>query len=337
MFGMTRGTLVPARKRLLAFVFAAIAAGPIAASADDGLVDVRTLPRLEGAVENTAHTEPHHLNYGVPMPATVATPAIEKLLAADGWMQYSRPLETSGTSLLFKKERQGLFVAFTQGLRHPDQSGVSYHSSRINADVPFPADATNIMFDDRRPYLGCVSAASVDASLEFFRKEIIASGWSPLSDADIATHWPNAKTAKKIENGVRAYYSQDTHGGYQQPPIVLQEPTLHGSHRFVLVLCIASWQGKHTGNLDHSRGKRRLRVGPDEKNRIVIVAVTVSVLDGCLRLSYAAQSAKGGSSVSLELSVKLFKNIFTSGEQPVAHGDVPVPRESSGKLGLCCA
>jgi hypothetical protein len=44
---------------------------------------------------------------------------------------------------------------------------VSYHSNRINADVPFPADATNIMFDDRRPYLGCVSAASVDANLDF--------------------------------------------------------------------------------------------------------------------------------------------------------------------------
>ena len=97
MFGMMPGTLVPARKRLLAFVFAAIAAAPIAARADDGLVDVRTLPRLEGAVENTARTEPHHLSYGVPTPSTVATPAIEKLLAADGWMQYSRPLETSGT------------------------------------------------------------------------------------------------------------------------------------------------------------------------------------------------------------------------------------------------
>ena len=138
MFGTTRGTLVPAKKQLLAFVFAAIAAGPIAASADDGLIDVRTLPRLEGAVENTARTEPHHLSYGVPTPATVATPAIEKLLAADGWMQYSRPLESSGTSLLFKKGRQGLFVAFTQGLRHPDQSGVSYDANRINANVPFP-------------------------------------------------------------------------------------------------------------------------------------------------------------------------------------------------------
>jgi hypothetical protein len=221
MLGMTRGTRVPARNRLFALILASIAAAPIAASADDGLVDVRTLPRLDGAVENPARTEPHSLSYGVPTPATIASPAIEKLLAADGWVQFSRPLEESGGSLLFKKGKQGLSVSFTQGLKRPDQSGVSYHSSRINADVPFPADATNIMFDDRRPYLGCVSAASVDASLEFFRKEIIASGWSPLSDADIATHWPNAKTAKKIENGVRAYYSQDTHGGYQQPPIML--------------------------------------------------------------------------------------------------------------------
>jgi hypothetical protein len=221
MLGMTRGTQVPARNRLFAFVVALIAAAPIAARADDGLVDVRILPRLEGAVENTARTEPHSLSYVVPTPATISSPAIEKLLAADGWVQYLRPLEESGGSLLFKKGKLGLSVSFTQGLKRPDQSGVSYHSSRINADVPFPADATNIMFDDRRPYLGCVSAASVEANLDFFRRELIASGWSPLSDADIAARWPNAKTDKIIENGVRAYYSQDTHGGYPQPPIML--------------------------------------------------------------------------------------------------------------------
>jgi hypothetical protein len=138
MYAMTRGTLVPARKQLLAFVLALMAAAPIAASADDGLVDVRTLPRLEGAVENTARTGPHHLNYGVPTPATVAAPAIEKLLAADGWMQYSRPLESSGTSLLFKKGRQGLFVAFTQGLRHPDQPGCRTTPTASTPTCHFP-------------------------------------------------------------------------------------------------------------------------------------------------------------------------------------------------------
>ena len=222
MFGMTRGTLVPASKRLLAFVFALIAAGPIAASADDGLVDVRTLPRLEGAVENTAHTEPHSLSYGVPTALAITIPATKNLLAANGWVPYLRPMEETGTSLVFKKARQGLYVSFTQGLGRPDQSAVYYTANRLTADVPFPADATNIMFDERRPYLGCISAATVDANLNFFRRELAASGWTPLSAADIAAHWPNAKIGEKIENGARAYYGQDNHdGGYQQPPIML--------------------------------------------------------------------------------------------------------------------
>ena len=79
MFETTRGTPVPARRRLLALVFALVAAGPIAAAptvalADDGLVDVRTLPRLEGAVERADHTTPHSLTYAVPTPVTVTSP-----------------------------------------------------------------------------------------------------------------------------------------------------------------------------------------------------------------------------------------------------------------------
>ena len=59
MFGTTRGMLVPAGKVLLAFTVALAFGAPLAARADDGMVDVRTLPRLEGAVEDTARTEAH--------------------------------------------------------------------------------------------------------------------------------------------------------------------------------------------------------------------------------------------------------------------------------------
>src|ERR1700681_579514 len=200
MFGTTRGTQVPARKWLLAFILASIAAAPIAARADDGMVDVRTLPRLEGAVEDTARTESSRLTYGVPTRVAIATAATRNLLAANGWVPYVRPLEESGTSLLFKKGRQGLYASFTQGLGRPDQSAVSYDANRITANVPFPGDATNIVFDERRPYLGCITAATVEASLDFFRRELVASGWSPLSAADAAARWPNAKFEEKIEN-----------------------------------------------------------------------------------------------------------------------------------------
>ena len=222
MFGTTRGMLVPAGKVLLAFTIALAFGAPLAASADDGMVDVRTLPRLEGAVEDTARTEAHSLRYGVPTPVAITSAATRKLLAANGWMPYLRPTDEACGSLLFKKGPQGLDVSFTQGLGRPDQSVVYYTATRLGANVPFPDDATDILFDDRRPYLNCFTAAPVEASLDFFRKALAASGWLPLSAADAAADWPNANFDDKIANGARAYFSYaNRDGGYRQPPIML--------------------------------------------------------------------------------------------------------------------
>lgn len=222
MFGTTRGMLVPAGKVLLAFAIASALGAPLAARADDGLVDVRTLPRLEGAVEDTAHTEAHSLRYGAPTPVAITSAATRKLLAANGWMPYLRPTDEASGSLLFKKGPQGLDVSFTQGLGRPDRSVVHYTASRLNANVPFPDDATDVLFDDRRPYLSCFTAAPVEAALDFFRKALAASGWLPLSAADAAADWPNASFDDKIANGARAYFSYaNRDGGPRQPPIVL--------------------------------------------------------------------------------------------------------------------
>jgi hypothetical protein len=222
MFGTTRGMLVPARKYFAAVTFALIAAAPVAASADPGMVDVRTLPRLENAVEDPARTDSYRVTYGVPTVVAVTSAAAKKLLAADGWVQYVRPLEKPDTSLNFKRGRHGLHVSFTQVLGRPDQSMVYYSADRIFANVPFPDDATDIVFDERRPYLGCSTAASVDASLDFFRRELVAAGWSPLSAVDAAARYPGRMVDEKIGNGVRAFYSRaKLDNGYQQPPIML--------------------------------------------------------------------------------------------------------------------
>ena len=47
---------------------------------------------------------------------------------------------------------------------------VSYSANRIYANVPFPDGATDIVFDERRPYLSCIAPRTVDANLDFFRK-----------------------------------------------------------------------------------------------------------------------------------------------------------------------
>jgi hypothetical protein len=221
MSGTTRGIPIPAGKRLLAFILVLLASAPVGARADDGMVDVRTLPRLEGAVEEVARTESYRLNYSVPTVVAVTTAATRKLLAANGWQEYVHPSDQSSRPMSFKKGRQGLLLSFSQALGRPDQSVVYYTADRLYAVVPFPEDATDIVYDPRRPYLSSITAATVDAGTEFFRKGLQEAGWSMLSAADIATRWPNAKP-ETIGNGARAYYSRDIRdGGPTQAPILL--------------------------------------------------------------------------------------------------------------------
>jgi hypothetical protein len=214
--------IVPAGKRLLPLIFLMAVGAPLAAKADQGIVDVRALPRLEGAVEDASRTQSYSMSYSVPTVVAVTSAATKKMLAADGWVQFLRPLDEKSSLLTFKKAQQGLNVHFSQGLGRPDQSVVYYTAERITANVPFPLDATDIVFDQHRPYLGCIAPLALDATLDFFRKEMAAIGWKPLSAADAAARWPNAELAETIQNGTRAYYTHDGGtGSHRQRPIML--------------------------------------------------------------------------------------------------------------------
>jgi hypothetical protein len=220
MSGTTHGIHVPVRKFLLACALVSMVGVPVA-RADDGMVDVRTLPRLEGAVEDASRTRIDSLNYGVPTVVTITTAATRKLLASNGWQEFVYP-DPSGHPMSFKKGEQGLTVTFSQGLGRPDQSVVYYSADRLYNNVPFPQDASDIVFDDRRPYLSCMTAATIEASLDLFQQGLVAAGWTALSAADIAARWPNAKPGETIANGAIAYFGRDVRdGGPKQPPIML--------------------------------------------------------------------------------------------------------------------
>jgi hypothetical protein len=214
--------IVPAGKRLLPLIFLIAVGAPLAAKADKGIADVRALPRLEGAVEDASRTQSYSMSYNVPTVVAVTSAATKKLLAADGWVQFLRPLDEKSSLLTFKRAQQGLNVHFTQGLGRPDQSVVYYTAERITSNVPFPLDATDIVFDQNRPYLGCIAPLALDAALDFFRKEMAAIGWKPLSASEAMARWPNAALSETVQNGVRAYYSHDDGDGfYRQRPIML--------------------------------------------------------------------------------------------------------------------
>ncbi|WFU24671.1 hypothetical protein QA649_00030 [Bradyrhizobium sp. CB1717] len=217
-----RGTQVPARWRLLACGLLLMASASLPARADDGIVDVHALPQLEGAVENTSRPDPYRVEYRMPTPEAVTSPAVKKLLSAAGWVPYVRPLEEKSTTLNFRKGRQGLSVHFTQALGRPDQSVVYYSHDRIYSNVPFPEGASDIMFDGTRPYLGCIAPSALDATADFYKSQMDAIGWRKLTP-ETAARWTSSLD-ETVPNGVRAFFEHpdsEATGFYRQKPVML--------------------------------------------------------------------------------------------------------------------
>lgn len=214
---LPRKTLGTTGLCLSALILAALIVGmPAAGHAADDMVNPQDLPRLDGARRDPSREMSGSLNYAAPgsVPATVIN--LGKLLATDGWTAYAQPLEQSTTSLYFKKGPQGLLVTLTMAGGKSDQSSVTYYAHRIVADVPFPPTATDIVFDENRPYLGCASTGTVASNFAFFATELAALGWAPLSATDIKARWPNADIDTPAATGARAYYGRD-----RQLPVVL--------------------------------------------------------------------------------------------------------------------
>src|SRR5665213_626730 len=183
--------------------------------------DVRQVPRLDGIKEDAAHASSDRVSYSVVDSLANTVAAIKKMLGADGWKPYVAPLDDVHSTLLaFKKGRQGLSVSFYIQVGKNEQTSevttVEYSPTRLIFALALPDDATDIVFDANRPYLNANTAGTVDGTLDFYRKELAAMGWSPLSAADATAHWPDAKVDEKPASGVHAYFIRGT-----QRPILL--------------------------------------------------------------------------------------------------------------------
>jgi hypothetical protein len=175
------------------------------------LTDVTKLPRLAGAQEQADRSSQDRVVYSAPGSVEETAAATRKMLAADGWKEYAAPLEKRGGTLLaFKKGGQGLSVSFTMTGGKADQSSVYYSPTRIRFAIPFPADASDIVFDDNRPYLSLNTAGTADAIFKSFDKQLLDSGWSHLSASDTKAKWPNANLDEKPAGSSRAYFIRGT-------------------------------------------------------------------------------------------------------------------------------
>ena len=199
------------------FCLNALAATSAPCRADDKIADVSTLSRLQGAKVDPDHAASDETTYTVPGSVATTVAAVKTLFASDGWKQYAAPLETPGPmDMAFKKGPLGVLVMVTMVAGQANQSSVNYVANRLYVDLPFPDGASDIIYDERRPYLNCITTGTIDTTFDFFQKKFLAAGWSVLSAADAAAHWPNAKLEQSAAGSAVAYYSHD-----DQRPVLL--------------------------------------------------------------------------------------------------------------------
>jgi hypothetical protein len=185
--------------------------------------DIGSVPRPDGAEVISDRASSSSVTYAYPASFDNTISATEKSLTAGGWMRYRTPDETSTrSSFRFKNGRVGIYVSFSMSGGMADRSRIDYrHNNSIAANVPFPEDATDIVYDENRPYLRTVTGLSIDAALEFFVRGLAADGWSQLAVPAIEARFPHAKF-NTVENGQRVYFERNSRERqYPQSPVML--------------------------------------------------------------------------------------------------------------------
>lgn len=206
------------RKRTLAFVFFGLATilAPSVASAVP--LDTSKLPRSAGSREVFA--SPSSTIFTSPDNVLLTAEAVRRMLLAKGWQPYEPRAAAQAASAdlqiaSFKKEGLALSVFITLAPAQSNATSVSYSALRLKHDLPFPKDATEIVFDPDRPMLSLTTAAPLDQSLKFFRTELGKLGWQRWSSKDgVLTSGPDGEMT---ERGAYSYYKHDS----GQPMILL--------------------------------------------------------------------------------------------------------------------
>lgn len=151
-----------------------------------GNLDLQALPQPADAEPGFA--APNTLIYFSPTPVVEVVRFIRGELAAQGWLEYTRPNTATADSSESQTRtfiQNGLeLTAFV--VVSPAQAGktsVQYSLLLLPVDLPVPAEAIEVELDKTEPYLAFKSGQPVEALIDFYRAAMPAAGWSELPDS----------------------------------------------------------------------------------------------------------------------------------------------------------
>jgi catechol 2,3-dioxygenase-like lactoylglutathione lyase family enzyme len=202
MFGAARGSI------LALLCVAAMGSGMTSALAIETL-DTSKLPRLGNGKDVFASE--FQTIFTTTDTVVQAGETLTRSLVAQGWKPYIQPFTSNPTypnmqTMSFKKGTLALSVYISVAPAMGNATSIQYAAIPLANDLPFPQDATDIAYDPSRPHLNFITGQPVQDTLEFFRKELTAQGWSPWSIKDAAK--TDSAGTLHSQGGV-AYYVRD--------------------------------------------------------------------------------------------------------------------------------
>ncbi len=158
-------------------------------------------------------------------PAEEATAACRKMLSQLGWQPYGG----SGDTMILKQNGVRLTAQVRPAPGKADRTMVNYSCALMSADLPAPADATRVDYNDQTTELVFDTQAEPSEIVDFYRRSLAKADWkqaadpAPAVEARPALVLANANHDRvtlqidRVEGKNRVRLKHQTAGELQQP------------------------------------------------------------------------------------------------------------------------
>lgn len=101
-----------------------------------------------------------------------------KLLAAKDWLPYG----VAGDTHFFKQNAVRLTVQIAAAPAQGGKTMISYSSELMSAELPAPADVTQLQYSDSTKQLSFDTKSTMAEVAQYYRTELAKTGWQPTTD-----------------------------------------------------------------------------------------------------------------------------------------------------------
>lgn len=153
-----------------------------------GNIDSRELPRVADA--KSIYGGRASAMYVTPRKVADVAAETRKVLKAAGWAEYAQPFAQKAEipdQEMFELRQRGVSMTayISVAPAQKGQTAIQYSTRMLSQELPAPANAEALEFDDHRPYLRCQIPGDIAAAAEFYAKAFPEIGYDEKRSSNV--------------------------------------------------------------------------------------------------------------------------------------------------------